>query len=93
MPNSTILKHTVHVKDINSSKKLPHIPDTEKVEKLYWGTIQAVGAVQPRFYDRVVVNLELEALDGTEIYFSGRHSSKRHRFRISADTENTCWSR
>jgi hypothetical protein len=56
------------VKGISSSKKLPHIPDTEKVEKISKTSISAVGAVQPKFYDKVVVNLELETLDGSEIF-------------------------
>lgn len=60
----------MQVKGVSSSKKLPHIPDTEKVEKIQKNSISAVGAVQPKFYDKVEVNLELETMDGSEIYVS-----------------------
>jgi hypothetical protein len=56
------------VKGISSSKKLPHIPDTEKVEKISKNSIFGVGAFQPKYYDRVAVNLVLETMDGSEIY-------------------------
>jgi hypothetical protein len=66
------MKHIVHVQGISSSKKLPHIPDTEKVDKITKNAISAVGATQPNFHDRVLVNLQLETLDGAEIYFTNR---------------------
>ena len=72
MPINTLMKHIVHVQGISSSKKLPHIPDTEKVDKIKKNGITAVGATQPNFHDKVLVNLQLETLDGAEIYFTNR---------------------
>jgi len=45
------------------SKKLPHIPNTEKIEKVFDSGISVVGAIRPKLNDIVVINLLLESVD------------------------------
>lgn len=73
----------MHVKSVTGSKKLPHIPDIEKVEKIIKNSVQVVGAYPPKLLDKVVVNLELTALDGSQIHSYKHQISKRQTFRIS----------
>jgi len=58
----------VYVKEISASKKLPHIPDTEKVEKVHKTGVSAVGSATPKMHDTVLVDLKLTTLDNREIF-------------------------
>ena len=83
----------MHVKEINASKKLPHIPNTEKVEKVSKKSISAVGSTSPKIHDTVLIKLKLRNLEDREIIFSEHYSGQRFYLKLSTTTANICWSR
>jgi len=62
---------------------LPHIPNTEKVEKISRKGINAVGSVSPRMHDTVYINLMLETLDEKEILSSDNYPKNSFYLKIS----------
>jgi len=72
---------------------LPHIPNTEKVEKISRKGINAVGSISPRMHDTVYINLVLETLDEKEILSSDNYPKNSFYLKISSKTVNTCWSK